>query len=44
MSVACAEWQDWAAAHAALADEPLEQMLDSLLAAQRALVPRDAPC
>ena len=44
MSVACAEWQDWAAAHGGLADEPLEQMLDSLLAAQRALVPRDAPC
>jgi len=32
MSGACADWQEWAADHAAAADEGLEQMLDTLLA------------
>jgi 3-hydroxyisobutyrate dehydrogenase-like beta-hydroxyacid dehydrogenase len=31
MSGACAEWQEWAAAHSAAANEDLEQMLDTLL-------------
>jgi 3-hydroxyisobutyrate dehydrogenase-like beta-hydroxyacid dehydrogenase len=36
MSGACAEWQEWAAGHpAAAANEDLEQMLDTLLAAKQ---------
>ena len=31
MSEACAQWQDWAAAHSSAANEDLEDMLDTLL-------------
>jgi 3-hydroxyisobutyrate dehydrogenase-like beta-hydroxyacid dehydrogenase len=34
MSGACAEWQDWAAQHAAAANADLDNMLDVLVAAQ----------
>ena len=34
MSGACAEWQEWAADHPAAVHDGLEQMLDTLLAAQ----------
>jgi 3-hydroxyisobutyrate dehydrogenase-like beta-hydroxyacid dehydrogenase len=43
MSGACAEWQEWASHHSAAVDGRLETMLDTMLAAQRPLVPRDAP-
>ncbi len=34
MSVACAEWEEWASGHSAASDAELEPMLDTLLAAQ----------
>jgi 3-hydroxyisobutyrate dehydrogenase-like beta-hydroxyacid dehydrogenase len=42
MSGACAEWQEWASRHGAAVDGQLEAMLDTMLAAQRPRVQRDA--